>query len=670
MSGNSQENRFAVLDSDSGDGTVPPLNDELGKELVSLLKSQPKCSMELKKFSALYELHRGKTFNVKEHGHTKLKDLFMALPHIVTVYQTETITRSSTFPSTHIKLKPNYEIDTAPEVSQVERLDILSRELTVLLKSEPECSIPIGKLFGKYKYQFGKNLNSSLKDIGFKKLKDLIEAMPQTVQIVGSGPEAHIKLSKVVNEASGGQGTKSKRALMKEGSAIFRKELTKLLESQPGHSIPIGQFGGIFEKHFGKKFKLEEYGYTNLHMLISTMPETVLIVGKGSKARLQSQLFGASSEIAGPTLDKSTRKFANDCIELLTLAPEGIISFDKFVPRYHQYCGRQLKLSDYGFEKLIDLFKAVPDTVEVAECGNADRPIKLKDNLLTMIPNESAKTEPKDHVCSNTTSNKLKHKLHLKLFSMELVELLKSQSMCYILMSSFGGCYEQHFGKKFNVKEYGYTKLKPIFESLPAIVQIVGEGGGIGITLADSHAKESEELQYKEEGTLQFAQECTKIFGTEERKQEFAEECSELLMNMPDYKITLKNFEEKYYQHFGRLCRPPSDFGFNDMHDLFEAMPDTIKVIGSANYAEAAAVGSSIQLTESTVLSNVELPLMQNDMRDLDDVTDVKDEEKENEADPKDGGEEDKEHVKGASVKPLGSLSQNVKRFFGLFTKK
>ena len=110
MSGNGQENQFAVLkisDTGSGDKSVPLPSDEFKKELVSVLKSQPQYTMRLDKFWYIYEQHFGKPFNVMEHGYTKHKALFMALPDIVKVYEDENRTNRRAM----IKLKPCYGID-------------------------------------------------------------------------------------------------------------------------------------------------------------------------------------------------------------------------------------------------------------------------------------------------------------------------------------------------------------------------------------------------------------------------------------------------------------------------------------------------------------------------------------------------------------------------------
>lgn len=39
--------------------------------------------------------------------------------------------------------------------------------------------------------------------------------------------------------------------------------------------------------------------------------------------------------------------------------------FNKFIPSYHHHYGRQCRVADYGFSKLVELFEAIPDIVVV-----------------------------------------------------------------------------------------------------------------------------------------------------------------------------------------------------------------------------------------------------------------------------------------------------------------
>ena len=41
------------------------------------------------------------------------------------------------------------------------------------------------------------------------------------------------------------------------------------------------------------------------------------------------------------------------------------MNFSKFIPYYHHHFGRQCRVADYGFTKLIELFEAIPHVVKV-----------------------------------------------------------------------------------------------------------------------------------------------------------------------------------------------------------------------------------------------------------------------------------------------------------------
>ncbi len=60
-----------------------------------------------------------------------------------------------------------------------------------------------------------------------------------------------------------------------------------------------------------------------------------------------------------------TQKFAVEVIDLLKHSPQCRMPFNKFIPAYHHHFGKQCKVSDYGFTKLIELFEAIPNVVQV-----------------------------------------------------------------------------------------------------------------------------------------------------------------------------------------------------------------------------------------------------------------------------------------------------------------
>lgn len=52
-------------------------------------------------------------------------------------------------------------------------------------------------------------------------------------------------------------------------------------------------------------------------------------------------------------------------MDLLKSQPYCLVQFNKFIPTYHHHFGRQCRVADYGFTKLIDLLEAIPHIVQV-----------------------------------------------------------------------------------------------------------------------------------------------------------------------------------------------------------------------------------------------------------------------------------------------------------------
>ena len=61
-----------------------------------------------------------------------------------------------------------------------------------------------------------------------------------------------------------------------------------------------------------------------------------------------------------------TKQFALEVVDLLKHNPQCRMPFNKFIPAYHHHFGRQCRVSDYGFSKLLDLFEAIPHVVDVS----------------------------------------------------------------------------------------------------------------------------------------------------------------------------------------------------------------------------------------------------------------------------------------------------------------
>ena len=50
-----------------------------------------------------------------------------------------------------------------------------------------------------------------------------------------------------------------------------------------------------------------------------------------------------------------------------------------FFLAYHHHFGRQCRVADYGFTKLIELFETIPTTIEITEDADGERILQLTD---------------------------------------------------------------------------------------------------------------------------------------------------------------------------------------------------------------------------------------------------------------------------------------------------
>ncbi|TRY81000.1 hypothetical protein TCAL_13813 [Tigriopus californicus] len=93
------------------------------------------------------------------------------------------------------------------------------------------------------------------------------------------------------------------------------------------------------------------------------------------------------------TLDEleRTQTFADECKKLLRHAPECRIAFNKFIPSYHHHFGRQCRVSDYGFSKLMELFESIPHMVDITEDSDGERLIQLTDSIRLSVVGDQIK---------------------------------------------------------------------------------------------------------------------------------------------------------------------------------------------------------------------------------------------------------------------------------------
>lgn len=138
----------------------------------------------------------------------------------------------------------------------------------------------------------------------------------------------------------------------------------------------------------------------------------------------------------------------------------------------------------------------------------------------------------------------------LSIFCREVRNLLRSKSNCMIPFSKFVPAYHNHYGRQCCVYQFGCTKLIELLESIPHVVQIVGEGNNRYITLTHR-----------------------------EQIKRFASDLIKVVKSQPGKILKLSQFAQAYEQVLGRTFRV-QDYGTNNINVLLaEIWEGTINIM-------------------------------------------------------------------------------------------
>ena len=139
------------------------------------------------------------------------------------------------------------------------------------------------------------------------------------------------------------------------------------------------------------------------------------------------------------SLEESQRKqnqFSHEVVELFKSIPRCIIPLSKFSTEYHKKYGRQCRVADYGFTKLYDLIESIPHVLQILGSEY--------DKKLTLT-----------------------HRVQVRRFSNDLIKVLKAHSAKQMFADEYPNSYEKHFGKAFDIKDYGVCYLEDMLAELP-----------------------------------------------------------------------------------------------------------------------------------------------------------------------------------------------------------
>ncbi|XP_040314902.1 meiosis regulator and mRNA stability factor 1 isoform X6 [Herpailurus yagouaroundi] len=445
-----------------------------------------------------------------------------------------------------------------------------SREVIDLLKSQPSCVIPISNFIPSYHHHFAKQCRVS--DYGYSKLIELLEAVPHVLQILGMGSKRLLTLTH--------------RAQVKR----FTQDLLKLLKSQASKQVIVREFSQAYHWCFSKDWDVTEYGVCELIDIVSEIPDTTICL---SQQDSEMVICIPKRERTQDEIER-TKQFSKDVVDLLRHQPHFRMPFNKFIPSYHHHFGRQCKLAYYGFTKLLELFEAIPDILQVLECGEekiltlteverfkalAAQFVKLlrsqKDNCLMMtdLLTEYAKTfgytfRLQDYDVSSVSAltQKLCHVVKVAdMASGKQIQLINRKSLraltaqLLVLLMSWEGAthlsvdelkrrYETTHSAALNPCEYGFMTLTELLKSLPYVVEVF---------------------------TNDKTEECVKLTSL----YLFAKNVRSLLHTYHYQQLFLHEFSMAYTKYVGETLQPKT-YGYSSVEELLGAIPQVVWIKG------------------------------------------------------------------------------------------
>ncbi|XP_014205726.1 meiosis regulator and mRNA stability factor 1 [Copidosoma floridanum] len=428
---------------------------------------------------------------------------------------------------------------------------IIRAQIVMLLQEVPEHKLPLFKFREMFESRFMVSIGMS----ELYKMKDVcVITDDPSGRMVSLNPDHRNTPSPNLNTTLDGQSLElpyctihaqkpwvNKGWAEQEMASLPNVKISLKLLSERVHQLlsthseilPLMSFPCCYNAEFNEPLEIDENGVP-LEQLISCLPTVEIKQGLGCGKK---HIVWATNKEQDDNPDENKRSssplanqlafFSRELVDLLKTAPHCQLSFNRLIPAYHHHFGRQCRVADYGFTKLIDLLEALSNTVLVMGEGNK--------RIVT-----------------------LSHRAQVRRFTSDLLRVLKAQASKQVTLTEFPGVYARVIGKPWDIADYGVCNIDDILgEVSENIVVVTGSKDGKDRVISIPKREQT---------------------GDEiERTKQFAAEVVELLKHAPQQRMLFNKFVPSYHHHFGHQCRV-SDYGFTKLIELFEAIPEIIKI--------------------------------------------------------------------------------------------
>ncbi|CAG9812530.1 unnamed protein product [Phaedon cochleariae] len=319
---------------------------------------------------------------------------------------------------------------------------------------------------------------------------------------------------------------------IKTSLKLFASKLIMLLKIHMG-CMHLMSFQACYEQEFHEPLPVDDGGVPLEH-LISCIPNMeIKSVGTNKNIKVikyEENRNGESEEDSvlksvPPPLAPNISLLCRELVDLLKTTEKCQLLLSKFIPAYHHHFGRQCRVADYGYTKLLDLFESISHVVQIMGDGTR-RTITLS------------------------------HTAQMRRFTSDLLRVLKVQPAKQICFTDFPSAYEKVMNKTFNAVEYGLCTFEDLLQEVPENTVVISRNEEGVFIAVPKREQTSEEIM---------------------RTKQFAAEVIDLLRHSSYYTMLFNKFVPAYHHHFGHQCKV-SDYGFTKLIELFEAIPDIVKI--------------------------------------------------------------------------------------------
>jgi meiosis arrest female protein 1 len=311
--------------------------------------------------------------------------------------------------------------------TQTKSLQNFSREVRDLLKHHPNSEVPFAKFVPAYHAHFGRQC--CVHEFGFTKLVDLMEAIPQVVQVLGK--------------------QKTLTLTHREQTKRFAADLLRVLRGQPRKRVKLSDFPEAYESIMKRPFSVTDYGVCFIEDILSEVWEGTVAITFDPEDN--GQVIEIPKRVQTEEEKKRTQTFSLEVQDLLRSMPSLSLPFSKFIPSYHHFYNRQCKVSRYGFVKLIELLEEIsPEVVEIER----DLDVQEEEKVI-----------------------RLSREKRLKIIEQRIVDIVKYPAGRKVTFAQLWHVYRSQFGHSLNFEDYGASDLPEFILLFPHKLRITSVEG-------------------------------------------------------------------------------------------------------------------------------------------------------------------------------------------------